>query len=108
MTQSKYKSWHYLHKQTAAVRILPESPRWLLAMGRKDEVMLILKEAARVNKRQLPANTDKILQQSCQVASAIYGFRDPSLFVGAEGYFGLLWSHTMPFTLPPTIAQNRF
>nr|CAD7453463.1 unnamed protein product [Timema tahoe] len=43
--------------------ILPESPRWLLAMGRKDEVMLILKEAARVNKRQLPANTDKILQQ---------------------------------------------
>nr|CAD7587852.1 unnamed protein product [Timema genevievae] len=47
--------------------ILPESPRWLLAMGRKDEVMLILKEAARVNKRQLPANTDKILQQVSRV-----------------------------------------
>nr|CAD7439948.1 unnamed protein product [Timema bartmani] len=67
--------------------ILPESPRWLLAMGRKDEVMLILKEAARVNKRQLPANTDKILQQTRPVASAIYGFRDPSVLVGAEGYF---------------------
>nr|CAD7408877.1 unnamed protein product [Timema poppensis] len=51
----------------AKLPILPESPRWLLAMGRKDEVMVILKEAARVNKRQLPANTDKILQQVSRV-----------------------------------------
>ncbi|XP_063233832.1 organic cation transporter protein-like isoform X2 [Bacillus rossius redtenbacheri] len=43
--------------------VLPESPRWLLEMGRKDEVMAILQEAARVNQRPLPANTDKIFQQ---------------------------------------------
>lgn len=46
-----------------ACRILPESPRWLLAMGKIDEVMEVLKEAARVNKITLPSNIDKILKQ---------------------------------------------
>ncbi|XP_065222264.1 organic cation transporter protein-like isoform X2 [Planococcus citri] len=44
--------------------ILPESPRWLLAMGKVDEVVEVLKEAARVNKKALPSNIDKILKQS--------------------------------------------
>ncbi|XKL61760.1 hypothetical protein PGB90_001593 [Kerria lacca] len=44
--------------------IVPESPRWLLAMGKIDEVMVVLKEAARVNKRILPSNIDKILRQN--------------------------------------------
>lgn len=44
---------------------MPESPRWLLAMGKIDEVMVVLKEAARVNKRILPSNIDKILRQVC-------------------------------------------
>nr|CAD7573494.1 unnamed protein product [Timema californicum] len=29
-------------------------------------------------------------KHTCLVASAIYGFRDPSVLVGAEGYFGRL------------------
>ncbi|XP_064595129.1 organic cation transporter protein-like [Liolophura sinensis] len=36
--------------------IIPESPRWLLANGRKEEVKKILDKAARVNKVRLPAN----------------------------------------------------
>lgn len=43
--------------------VLPESPRWLLAVGRTDEVMLILQEAARVNNRPLPPSLDKTLRQ---------------------------------------------
>ncbi|KAJ9582503.1 hypothetical protein L9F63_003196 [Diploptera punctata] len=43
--------------------VLPESPRWLLALGRTEEVMLILQEASRVNKRPLPPSLDKILRQ---------------------------------------------
>ncbi|XP_023018832.2 organic cation transporter protein isoform X2 [Leptinotarsa decemlineata] len=42
--------------------VLPESPRWLLAMGRTDEVMKILEDAAKMNNRTLPPNLDKQLQ----------------------------------------------
>nr|CAD7434648.1 unnamed protein product [Timema monikensis] len=45
--------------------------------------------------------------RTCPVASAIYGFLDPSVLVGAEGYFGQLGSHATPSTLPLTIPQNR-
>ncbi|CAG2061212.1 unnamed protein product [Timema podura] len=44
---------------------------------------------------------------TCLVAGAIYCFRDPYVLVGAKGYFGRLWSHATPFTLPPTTPQNR-
>ncbi|KAJ8960531.1 hypothetical protein NQ318_013819 [Aromia moschata] len=40
---------------------LPESPRWLLALGRTQEVMVILEKAARFNGRELPPNIDKQL-----------------------------------------------
>lgn len=43
--------------------ILPESPRWLLAVGRTQEVYTILEKAARFNNRKLPKNFDKLLQQ---------------------------------------------
>ncbi|KAF5301568.1 hypothetical protein FQR65_LT08873 [Abscondita terminalis] len=41
--------------------VLPESPLWLLAMGRNQEVMTILQNAAKTNKKQLPPNLDKQL-----------------------------------------------
>lgn len=41
--------------------VLPESPRWLLAMGRTNEVMTILQRASSWNKRELPINIDKQL-----------------------------------------------
>lgn len=40
---------------------LPESPRWLLAKGRIDELKRIIETAARWNKRILPPNYEKSL-----------------------------------------------
>lgn len=41
--------------------VLPESPRWLLALGRKQEVLSILQKASKFNGRPLPSGTDKRL-----------------------------------------------
>lgn len=41
--------------------VLPESPRWLLALGRKTDVLKILQNAANFNNRPLPSGTDKKL-----------------------------------------------
>lgn len=42
--------------------IIPESPRWLLCKGRTAEVAAIIKKACVVNKRELPANFEKLLK----------------------------------------------
>lgn len=42
---------------------MPESPRWLLAVGKTQEVYTVLEKAARFNNRQLPKNFDRLLQQ---------------------------------------------
>lgn len=41
--------------------VLPESPRWLLAKGRVDELKKIIETAARWNKRTLPPNYERLL-----------------------------------------------
>lgn len=40
---------------------LPESPRWLLAKNRIEELKKIIETAARWNKRTLPPNYEKLL-----------------------------------------------
>ncbi|XP_044740694.1 organic cation transporter protein-like [Chrysoperla carnea] len=42
--------------------VLPESPRWLLATGKKMKVLQILQEASLYNGRDLPDNIDKQLE----------------------------------------------
>ncbi len=54
--------------------LLPESPYWLLAMGRTQEVHALLTRIARMNGRELPpgrlqpaaAHIAKVRAQSCQ------------------------------------------
>ncbi|XP_073985223.1 organic cation transporter protein-like [Rhodnius prolixus] len=43
--------------------ILPESPRWLLSMGKSEKVLKVLEDAAKFNKMELPASVDKLIKQ---------------------------------------------
>lgn len=49
-------TFHIFHR-----RVLPESPRWLLARRRVEELKKIIETAARWNKRTLPPNYEKLL-----------------------------------------------
>lgn len=44
-------------------RFIPESPRWLLAMGKVKETKEVLLKASKINNIPLPENIDKILNQ---------------------------------------------
>lgn len=48
-----------------STRYLPESARWLLAQGRKEEAKKELLRAARVNGRTVPDNFMEKVQQLC-------------------------------------------
>lgn len=41
--------------------VLPESPRWLISMGKTQEAKVILEKAAKINRREFPADIDKLL-----------------------------------------------
>ncbi|XP_017782628.1 PREDICTED: organic cation transporter protein-like isoform X2 [Nicrophorus vespilloides] len=57
--------------------VIPESPRWLLAMGRHQEVMTILQRAAVMNKRELPLNLDKqLLPANTKIQTESVGIMD--------------------------------
>lgn len=45
---------------------MPESPRWLLANGRLDDLCLLVERVARINKRILPTNYRKYLEAVTQ------------------------------------------
>lgn len=50
---------------------VPESPRWLLARGRLDELYAIVERAARFNGITLPANYKKALEAAVPTSSCV-------------------------------------
>lgn len=64
MDRSENISWrsYYSHRY-----FLPESPRWLLAKGRTEELKEIIETAAKWNRIKLPNNYDKILNSTVNV-----------------------------------------
>lgn len=107
------RNWRYLQIAVSAPSfvllfywlLIPESPRWLLARGRKDDAIKILKSVAVVNKKVLP---DKIQDIECETKYSLKEvvlplLQSKSLFlrwtiltlawlVTAMAYFGLSYN----------------
>ncbi|XP_051862523.1 organic cation transporter protein isoform X2 [Drosophila sulfurigaster albostrigata] len=54
---------------------LPESPRWLLAQGRLEELTRLIEQAAKMNGTTLPSNYQKTLEAAVPMAAQV---KDPS------------------------------
>lgn len=62
--------------------MLPESPRWLLSMGKTQEAKQILEKAVKFNGREMPADIDKLLML-CRMENQDEGPSVTMLFKGA-------------------------
>lgn len=60
--------------------VLPESPRWLIAVGKTREAARILKTIARVNGHNIPPDFVKIVQQKLQQTDAVIGRESESSY----------------------------
>jgi hypothetical protein len=56
----KRLKFHQIPKLSLRFRVLPESPRWLLAVGRNEEAIRILEQAARHNKLDTEGIAQKV------------------------------------------------
>ncbi|CAA7043107.1 unnamed protein product [Microthlaspi erraticum] len=125
------KSWRNLYRIISllplgyAVFLLPfayESPRWLLVKGRNKEAMVVLKQLARRNGRQLPADlslVDPIPTRNDQTSSSSESFwntkwavkRIAMVMMAGFGsgfvYYGIqLNAENLNFNLYLTVAVN--
>ena len=48
------KKWARFIIYIGLTRLIPESPRWLISKGRKDDAVKIIKRTAKVNKAHVP------------------------------------------------------
>nr|CAD7256586.1 unnamed protein product [Timema shepardi] len=69
------------------------------------EIIAEVKNEEEEDSTEETTQKEKDTEITCLVASNIYGFRDPSVLVDAEGYFSLS-SYATPFTLPLTIPTK--
>ena len=51
----------FIHLNSSCLRLIPESPRWLLSKGKEKEVITVLEKISKMNKRPLP--DDLVLQK---------------------------------------------
>ncbi|XP_065353335.1 organic cation transporter protein-like isoform X2 [Cloeon dipterum] len=68
----------------AAIWVIPESPRWLLAMRKQDKLMEVLKRAAASNKLPIPNDPEKILAKAPPQEKGNEGVGVTTLFKTAQ------------------------
>ena len=61
-------------------RFVPESPRWLMAEGRFDEAIKILRDGAKTNGRTLPSD-DELREMMQAIKDDVSYFKNTKIFI---------------------------
>ena len=67
--------WYEMHISPLTNRVVPESVRWLLTHGKKDEAEKLLRQVAKVNKKKIP-DEGLVLQADQKSVQREAGFMD--------------------------------